>query len=142
MMRRGGWWGIVALGLTLVAAWAISAPERSAGIGVTRPALPATNFVPVPIHETGEARDRAIFREILRAQSLSTREARRTALPSEGERWPFLPSSPRKLQSRSMALAAELAARSAHQIARAYGMTDSDLKALYQRGNAAGWGPH
>ena len=140
MMRRAGWWGVVALGLTLVVAWVVSAPEGSTEVGPAPPAPPLVNFVPAPIDETGEARDRAIFSEIRRAQNLAIVEARSTTLQSGGVRSPLSPTT-RRQEARSVRLAAELSGRSLQQIALAYGMTFGDLKALYLRGDAAGWGP-
>ena len=98
MMRRVGWWGVVALGLTLVVGWVVSAPEGSTEVGPAPPAPLPTNFVPASIDETGEARDRAIFSEIRRAQNLAIVEARRTVLQSGGVRSPFSPTS-RKQES-------------------------------------------
>ena len=138
-MRRREWWGVAALGLTLVAAWVVSAPEEDTEGGPVISAPTLMNFVPAPIDETGEARDRAIFSEIRRAQNLAMIEARRTALQSGGVRSPMSPSS-RKQESLSVTLAADLAAKSLRQVALAYGLTVGDLKALYLRGDAAGWG--
>ncbi len=141
MMRQVGWWGVVALGLTLIVAWVVAAPEGSTEVGAATPAPPLVNFVPAPIDETGEARDRAIFSEIRRAQNLAIIEARRAALQSGGGGSPLSPASSRKQESRSVTLAAELAGRSLQQIALAYGMTVGDLKTLYLRGDTADWGP-
>ena len=80
MMRRVGLWGVVVLGLTLVVAWVVSVPEGSTAVGSSPPAPPPLDFVPAPLDETGEDRDRAIFSEIRRAQNLAMVEARRTAL--------------------------------------------------------------
>ena len=137
MMPRQGWWRVAALGLTLVVAWVVSAPEGSTEVGLAPPAQPPGDFVPAPINETGEARDRDIFSEIRRAQSMAMVEAKRTALQSGG-RSPLSPTV-RSQESRSVTLAAELVGRSLQQIAFAYGMTVGDLKALYLRGDAAGW---
>ena len=132
--------GVVALGLTLVVAWVVSAPEGSTEVGPAKPAPPRLNFVPVPIDEMGEARDRAIFSEIRRAQNLAIVEARSTALQSGGVLSPLSPTS-RRQESRSVRRAAELSGRSLQQIALAYGTTVGDLKALYLRGDKAGWDP-
>ncbi len=139
-MRRVRWWGVVSLGLTLVAAWVVSAPERSTEVGPVTPAPPQATFVPMPIDETGEARDRAIFGEIRRAQNLAMTEARGTARQFGGAGSPMSPSS-RKQEALSVTLAAELAGRSLQQIALAYEMSVGDLKALSLRGDAAGWSP-
>ena len=136
---RGGWWGGVALGLTLVVVWVVSAPEGSTQDGPAPPAAPQVSFVPAPIDETGEARDRAMFGEIRRAQNLAMIGARRTA-PQSGGRSPLSPTS-RTHESRVVTLASEVAWTSLQQIALAYGMTDGDLKTLYLRGHAAGWDP-
>ena len=127
--------------MTLVVAWVASAPEGSTEVGPAMPAPPRVNFVPAPIDGTGEARDRAIFGEIRRAQNLAMIEARRTVLESGGVGSPFSPAASRKQESRSVTLAAELAGRSLQQIALAYGMTVGDLKTLYLRGDTADWGP-
>ena len=138
MMPRQGKWGVAALGLTLVVAWVVFAPEGSTEVGPAPPAQPLEDFVPAPINETGQARDRAIFNEIRRAQNLAMVEARSAALQSGGGQWPLAPTL-RSQESRSVTLAAEVVGRSLQRIAFAYGMTAGDLKALYLRGDAAGW---
>jgi hypothetical protein len=62
-MTRRAWWGIVALGVTLVGAWMISMPELRTEVAPRSTMSPIVNFVPVSIRETGEARDRAILDE-------------------------------------------------------------------------------
>jgi hypothetical protein len=127
------------MGLTLVATWVVTAPESSGEIGPVTSAPTLETFVPAPIDQTGEARDRAIYSEIRRAQNLAMTAARSTARQSGGGFSPVSPSS-RKQESRRVALAAELAGTSLQEIALAYGMSVGDLKALYLRGDAAGWG--
>lgn len=140
MIHRVGWWGVAALGLTLLAAWVKSPPGRGPDVGPATPARPLASFVPAPIDEMGRARDPAVFREILRAQNLANIEARRTALQSGGIQSPLSPSSSHKQESESVRLAAELMRTSLQEMALAYEMTVGDLKALYRRGDAAGWG--
>ena len=136
MMRRAGWWGVVTVGLTAVVVWVVSVPEKRTARDLAPP--PAATFVPAPIDETGEARDHAIFREIRRAQHLAMIEARRTAQLYGGGGMPMSPSS-RKHESLRVTLAAESAGSSLRQIALAYGVSVWELKALYLRGDAAGW---
>ncbi len=139
MKRRVAGWGVVAPGLvlTLVVAWTFAAPKGSTEVAPVTPA-PLVKFVPAPIVETGEARDRAIFSEIRRAQHLAMIEARRTAQQYGGGGMPMSPSA-RKHESLSVTLAAESAASALKQIALAYGVSVGELKALYLRGDAAGW---
>ncbi len=127
------------MGLTAVVAWIVSAPETGAtrDPATAAPAVTAM-FVPAPIHETGEARDRAIFSEIRRAQHLAMIEARSTAQQYGGGGMPMSPSS-RKHDSLRVTLAAESAGSSLQQIALAYGVSVGELKVLYLRGDAAGW---
>ena len=127
------------MGLMLAMVWVVSALEKRTA-REPAPAAPAVTptFVPVPIHETGEARDHAIFSEIRRAQHLARIEARRTAQQYGGGGMPMSPSS-RKHESLRVTLAAESAGSSLQQIALAYVVSVGELKALYLRGNAAGW---
>ena len=136
------WWGVVALGLVVVwvvVVWVVSTPEGITEVGPAPPKAPPVRFVPTLIDETGDARDRAIFNEIRRAQHLAMVDARNTA-PQSGSGSPLSPTS-RSQDARVATLAAEVAGTSLRQIALAYGMTDGELKSLYLRGNAAGWGP-
>ena len=125
------------MGLTAVAVWVVSVPEKRTARDPAPPP-PAATFVPAPIDETGEARDRAIFNEIRRAQYLAMIEARRTAQQYGGGGMPMSPSA-RKHESLRVTLAAESAGSSLQQIALAYGVSVGELKALYLRGDAAGW---
>ena len=127
------------MGLMLAVVWVVSVPETSTARdpATAAPAVTAM-FVPVPIDETGEARDHAIFREVRRAQHLAMIEARRTAQQYGGGGMPMSPSS-RKHESLRVTLAAESAGSSLKEIALAYGVSVGELKALYLRGDAAGW---
>lgn len=121
-------------------AWVISLPARPADVDLARSVSPVVSFVPGPISEIGEARERAIFDEILRAQGLATTEANQSIAEGGGGQWPLAPSSVRKHESQRVARTSDLTSRSMDEIALAYGTTVGDLKALYRRGQAAGWG--
>lgn len=133
-MRRMARWG-GAVGLPLVVVWALSRPGPGSDALSATPTV--AEFVPAAVDATGEARDRAIFGEVRRARALASAEARRT-VERGGSPSPLSPTS-RTQDARSVALASALADTWLRQVARAYGMSMGDLKALYLRGDTAGW---
>jgi hypothetical protein len=117
----------------------VSGPGFGSDVAPALPTPTLTEFVPAALDATGETRARAIFGEIRRARALASVEARRTVRVNGRSPSPLSPTS-RTQDARSVALASALADTWLRQVAGAYGMTMGDLKALYLRGDAAGWG--
>lgn len=136
MSRAARWGALIVLGATLVALWLVLARVAAPPVSATRSVSGAE---PSPIESPVDARDHAIFQEVVKARERAMLEAQTTAPLPDGTRLPFAPDSSRKGEVKRTSEADGRTVKSLYEIATAHGMAVEDLEELYRRGEAQGW---